>query len=92
MEVEKAVQEIKAGKLVPVDKTDHPCSYWKLSFTPDQLFDNFKRLLSAVIKAKPSGAKELILRPYAFVNHSQALSFTEATVLCHGGKNWAKES
>lgn len=59
MDVGKAVQEIKAGKVeYRVDKTGivH-VPIGKLSFTADQLFDNFRRLLGAVIKAKPSGAK-----------------------------------
>ena len=64
MDVGKAVQEIKAGKVeYRVDKTGivH-VPIGKLSFTADQLFDNFKRLLGAVIKAKPSGAKGTYLR------------------------------
>ncbi|HBL36690.1 MAG TPA: 50S ribosomal protein L1 [Firmicutes bacterium] len=64
MEVEKAVQEIKAGKVeYRVDKTGiiH-VPIGKLSFTPDQLSDNYKRLMGAVIKAKPSGAKGTYLK------------------------------
>ena len=64
MEVEKAVQEIKAGKVeYRVDKTGiiH-VPIGKLSFTPDQLSDNYKRLMGAVIKAKPSGAKGTFLK------------------------------
>ena len=64
MDVGKAVQEIKAGKVeYRVDKTGivH-VPIGKLSFTADQLFDNFRRLLGAVIKAKPSGAKGTYLR------------------------------
>ncbi|HBR28056.1 MAG TPA: 50S ribosomal protein L1 [Firmicutes bacterium] len=64
MEVEKAVQEIKAGKVeYRVDKSGiiH-VPIGKLSFTPDQLSDNYKRLMGAVIKAKPSGAKGTFLK------------------------------
>ncbi|HHW12669.1 MAG TPA: 50S ribosomal protein L1 [Firmicutes bacterium] len=64
MDVGKAVQEIKAGKVeYRVDKTGivH-VPIGKLSFTADQLFDNFKRLLGAVIKAKPAGAKGTYLK------------------------------
>lgn len=59
MDVEKAVKEIKAGKVeYRVDKSGiiH-VPIGKLSFSVEQLYDNFRRLTSAVIKAKPSGAK-----------------------------------
>lgn len=64
MEVGKAIQEIKAGKVeYRVDKSGiiH-VPIGKLSFTPEKLLDNYKRLLGAVIKAKPSGAKGTYLR------------------------------
>ncbi|NLM37082.1 MAG: 50S ribosomal protein L1 [Firmicutes bacterium] len=64
MEVGKAIQEIKAGKVeYRVDKTGivH-VPIGKMSFTADQLFDNYKRLLGAIIKAKPAGAKGTYLR------------------------------
>ncbi len=67
MDVAKAVQEIKAGKVeYRVDKTGiiH-VPIGKLSFTAEQLFENFKRLAGAVIKAKPAGAKGTYLKSIA---------------------------
>ena len=59
MDVTKAVNEIKSGKIeYRLDKTNiiH-CPIGKVSFGKDKLGDNFKALLSAIIKAKPSAAK-----------------------------------
>jgi len=59
MDVAKAVQEVKAGKVeFRTDKTAlvH-CPVGKISFTPDKLIDNATTLISSVIKAKPSVAK-----------------------------------
>ena len=59
MDVAKAVQEIKAGKVeFRVDKTGiiH-APVGKLSFGTDKLKDNADALIGAVIKAKPSAAK-----------------------------------
>ena len=59
MDVTKAVNEIKSGKIeYRLDKTNiiH-CPIGKVSFGADKLGDNFKALLSAIIKAKPSAAK-----------------------------------
>lgn len=58
-EVGKAVKEIKAGKIeYRVDKTSivH-APIGKKSFGPEKLLDNFKALMEAIIKAKPSSAK-----------------------------------
>ncbi len=59
MDVARAVQEVKAGKVeFRTDKTAlvH-CPVGKISFTPDKLIDNATTLISSVIKAKPAVAK-----------------------------------
>ena len=59
MDVTKAVNEIKSGKIeYRLDKTNiiH-CPIGKVSFGADKLGDNFKALLSAIVKAKPAAAK-----------------------------------
>src|SRR6201998_2598419 len=59
MDVAKAVQEVKAGKVeFRTDKTAlvH-VPVGKISFSPDKLIDNATTLISSVIKAKPSVAK-----------------------------------
>lgn len=63
-DVAKAVQDIKAGKVeFRVDKTGivH-APLGKLSFGDEQLLDNAKSLISAVVKAKPAAAKGKYLR------------------------------
>lgn len=64
MDVTKAVNEIKAGKIeYRLDKTNiiH-CPVGKVSFGAEKLNDNFTALINAVIKAKPSAAKGQYLR------------------------------
>ena len=59
MDVTKAINEIKSGKVeYRLDKTNiiH-CPVGKISFGKQKLADNFNALLSAIIKAKPSAAK-----------------------------------
>ena len=59
MDVAKAVQEVKAGKIdFKVDKYGiiHT-AIGKVSFTPEQIIDNAKEVLSTIIKLKPSAAK-----------------------------------
>ena len=59
MDVTKAVKDIKAGKIeYRLDKTNivH-CPIGKVSFTEDQLADNFQALMDAIMKAKPSSLK-----------------------------------
>ena len=59
MDVAKAVQESKAGKIeYRLDKTNiiH-CPIGKASFGSEKLMDNFNALMGAIIKAKPSAAK-----------------------------------
>ena len=64
MDVTKAVNDIKAGKIeYRLDKSNiiH-VPIGKASFTEEQLTDNFQTLIDAVIKAKPSAAKGQYLK------------------------------
>ncbi len=64
MDVTKAVQEIKAGKIeYRLDKTNiiH-VPIGKASFTEEQLTDNFQTLVDAIIKARPAAVKGQFLR------------------------------
>ena len=64
MDVAKAIQEAKAGKIeYRLDKTNiiH-CPIGKVSFGPEKLQENFETLLGAVIKAKPAAAKGQYIR------------------------------
>ena len=59
MAVGNAVKEVKAGKIdFKVDKTGiiHT-AIGKASFTPEQIYDNAKTVLSAIIKPKPQTLK-----------------------------------
>ena len=64
MDVTKAVNEIKAGKVeYRLDKTNiiH-CPIGKVSFGAQKLEENFNALVGAVIKAKPAAAKGQYIR------------------------------
>lgn len=64
MEVTKAVNDIKAGKIeYRLDKANivH-CPVGKVSFTEQQLQENLDALLAAIIKAKPSTIKGQYLK------------------------------
>ena len=64
MDVARAIQETKAGKVeYRVDKTAiiH-CPIGKASFTEQQLSENLRTLMDAVIKAKPATAKGTYIR------------------------------
>ena len=64
MDVTKAVNDIKAGKIeYRLDKANiiH-VPLGKASFTEEQLADNFQALMGAIIKAKPAAAKGQYLR------------------------------
>ena len=64
MDVTKAVQDIKAGKIeYRLDKTNiiH-VPIGKASFTEEQLADNFQTLMGAITKAKPSTLKGQYLK------------------------------
>ena len=64
MDVTKAVNDIKAGKIeYRLDKTNiiH-CPIGKASFGAEKLTENFNALMGAIIKAKPAAAKGQYLR------------------------------
>ncbi|MDD6327927.1 MAG: 50S ribosomal protein L1 [Eubacteriales bacterium] len=64
MDVTKAVNDIKAGKIeYRLDKSNiiH-VPIGKASFTEEQLTDNFQTLIDAVVKAKPAAAKGQYLK------------------------------
>jgi large subunit ribosomal protein L1 len=64
MEVGKAVQEVKAGKIdFKVDKTGiiH-ASVGKMSFSSEKIAENSKELISTIVKLKPSAAKGTYLK------------------------------
>ena len=64
MDVTKAVNEIKAGKVeYRLDKTNiiH-CPIGKVSFGAEKLTENFNALMGAIVKAKPSAAKGQYIR------------------------------
>ena len=64
MDVTKAINEIKAGKIeYRLDKTNiiH-VPIGKASFTEEQLADNFQTLIDAINKAKPTAVKGQYLR------------------------------
>ena len=64
MDVTKAVKDIKAGKIeYRLDKANiiH-CPVGKISFTEQQLMENFDVLMGAVLKARPSALKGQYIR------------------------------
>ena len=64
MDVTKAINEIKAGKIeYRLDKTNiiH-VPIGKASFTEEQLADNFQTLIDAILKARPAAVKGQFLK------------------------------
>ena len=64
MDVTKAINDIKAGKIeYRLDKSNiiH-CPIGKASFSEEKLEENFRALMEAIIKAKPSALKGQYLR------------------------------
>ncbi len=64
MDVTKAIKDIKAGKIeYRLDKSNiiH-CPVGKVSFTEQQLMENFDALMGAIIKARPSALKGQYIR------------------------------
>ena len=67
MDVAKAIEEIKSGKIeYKLDKTNiiH-CPIGKVSFGAEKLNENFMALANAVIKAKPAAAKGTYIKSLA---------------------------
>ena len=67
MDVTKAIQEIKSGKVeYRLDKNNiiH-CPIGKLSFGAEKLADNYNALYNAIVKAKPAAAKGQYIRSIA---------------------------
>ena len=67
MDVTKAINDIKAGKIeYRLDKTNiiH-CPIGKASFGAEKLMDNYKALMDAIAKAKPASAKGQYMRSVA---------------------------
>ena len=77
MDVTKAINDIKAGKIeYRLDKSNiiH-VPIGKASFTEEQLTDNFQTLIDAVVKAKPAAAKGQYIK-----------SLVVASTMCPGVK------
>ena len=70
MDVTKAIQDIKAGKIeYRLDKTNiiH-VPVGKASFTEEQLADNFQTLIDAINKARPAAVKGQFLKSVTFTS------------------------
>ena len=77
MDVTKAINDIKAGKIeYRLDKTNiiH-CPIGKASFSEEQLTQNLNALMDAIVKARPSALQGQYLR-----------SITLAPTMVHGVK------
>ena len=64
MDVTKAINDIKAGKIeYRLDKSNivH-CPIGKVSFSAEQLVDNLKAIMDAIVKAKPASLKGTYLK------------------------------
>ncbi|MBQ6904535.1 MAG: 50S ribosomal protein L1, partial [Spirochaetia bacterium] len=64
MEIAKAIEEVKAGKVeYRLDKSNiiH-CPIGKASFTEDKIKQNFEALMGAIIKARPQSLKGTFLK------------------------------
>ena len=67
MDVKKAINEIKSGKVeYRLDKTNiiH-LGFGKVSFGTDKLLENYQTVMDAIIKAKPAAAKGQYVRSIA---------------------------
>ena len=60
----KAVREVKAGRVeFKVDKTGNVhVAVGKISFTPEQITDNARVVIEAVVKARPSSVKGIFVQ------------------------------
>lgn len=59
MDIKKAVEEVKAGKVeYRVDKEGNiHVGIAKISFAPEKIVENFQAIFDAILKAKPAAAK-----------------------------------
>ena len=67
MDVTKAINEIKSGKVeYRLDKSNiiH-LGFGKVSFGADKLFENYETVIDAIVKAKPAAAKGQYIRSVA---------------------------
>ena len=67
MDVTKAINEIKSGKVeYRLDKSNiiH-LGFGKVSFGADKLFENYETVMDAIIKAKPAAAKGQYIKSVA---------------------------
>ena len=82
MDVTKAVNDIKAGKIeYRLDKTNiiH-VPLGKASFTEEQLADNFQTLIDAIMKAKPAAVKGQYLKSVTLTSTMGPVSYTHLTL------------
>ena len=80
MDVTKAINDIKAGKVeYRLDKTNiiH-CPIGKVSFGKDKLAENFETLVEAIVKAKPAAAKGTYLKS-CYVTSTMGIGVPVAT-------------
>lgn len=70
MDVKKAVEELKAGKIeYRLDKSNiMHCPIGKVSFGVEKLEENFRVLYDAVLRAKPAAAKGQYFRSIVFAS------------------------
>jgi len=67
MDVTKAINEIKSGKVeYRLDKSNiiH-LGFGKVSFGADKLFENYETVMDAIVKAKPAAAKGQYIKSVA---------------------------
>ena len=67
MDIATAVKDVKGGKIdFKVDKTGivH-CAVGKISFTPEQIYENVKAVMSAIAKLKPQALKGTYMKSAA---------------------------
>ena len=70
MDVEKAIKDVKAGKVeYRLDKTAiiH-CPIGKKSFGKEKLIENYNALFEAIVKAKPAAAKGQYIKSVALAS------------------------